>query len=200
MQPPPRYTRTAGRSPPSVRPELHGAGGNAFHTAVAVEANIVGCERALNGGAGTAVVALKDGFGATVEVKGNAAPGKAVRHGQHQLNAAGAATHHRHAGTAINLGLQRTPTLPQACHRFHRYRMFARAGYRIHIGLGSNVQAQQVVVDGRPPGECEAPGLRIQRGDLSADKSHTRPGAQSLQVDMGLFEAIVSRDQARQHA
>jgi hypothetical protein len=154
---------------------------------------------------GPGIIVLQDFWRATPQVDSDGFACQAVGHGHGQLHAAGAAADNRNAMVIAGCPRQHPapellPALPQSRHRLYRYRMGTGTGHRIQFRLGADIDADQVIVDGRPSRHGQASLLGIEGRHFGGDKARARPLAQAGQVDMGLFEAVVSRHQSGQHA
>ena len=114
---------------------------------------------------------------------------------------AGAAAHHGDRRRRIPLR-QRLPQRPPAAvkirHRFHRHRVLLGAGHGGEIRGGAHVQAHQVVFQVGAVVQVEPPLLGLEPYGAGADKARAGGLAKALQIDMGLFQTVVARDQPRQ--
>lgn len=78
--------------------------------------------------------------------------------------------------------------------------MLGRPGHGIIAGCRSQIKGQEVIRDGRPPGEPHAARSTINTGDFGSNQRGVRKPAQPVEVDMHLVPRIMPGNVAGQHA
>ena len=178
---------------------------DAIHPAAAQHADARRRQCPPGRGPGVAIVAGQYVGGRAKQAELRCLRTQAVRHGQRQLHAAGATAHQGNVrcppiASPQQRGFKCLPASPEVRHGLDRCRMLPGAGHAVEVGLGADVQTQHVVAQDGTPGDAELARRRVQSRHRRLDKARSRPLAEPREVDMGLVEGVVARDQPRQHA
>ena len=124
-------------------------------------------------------------------------------HGQQQLNAAGAATHHSDGGLAhmdANALQQGQPAVIELLNRLDGNCVFGSARNVLQLRCGADVDRQLVIRHGRAVAANHLLVGPVQADHFIAVQARTRKYAQTREVDVNLVVVVMPSHVTRQHA